>query len=114
MVHRHAQHSAWRTSDVCVALGEREFSVWREVRYHDEKVREGDTCADYEDRQPREWAAAAHGVPDPKAAHRSSNLLLCRRREQSEQGEPDESILVQKPDRVQDEWCGEADGVNTD
>src|SRR6478609_11214361 len=50
-------------------------------------------------------------VPDPEASDREGELLLCREREQRDDRERDESVLVEEPDRVEDERHRERDCV---
>ena len=82
-----------------------------EVRDDEEEVHERRGEPEREDRGADERPAVRDGVPDAEAADREPDLLLRRRSEHRRDGEGNEAVVVEEPDREQDQRNREADGV---
>ena len=63
---------------------------------------------------PGQPPSFADRVPDPETADGGRDLLLRRRGEQREHGEENQPVLVEEPDREQDQRNREADRVDPD
>ena len=81
------------------------------MRDHPQEVEERDEESRREYAETEQPMASSDRVPDPEAADREGKLLLRREGEQRDDRERDESVLVEEPDRIEDERHRERDRV---
>ena len=108
---RGAQDPAGRSADLVVAREEARAAGAVEVRDDDldREGRDGDSAE--RDQCALDPSPAGERVPDPEPGDHEPDLLLGRHRGEREERERDQPVLVEVPEREQQERAGERDRV---